>query len=101
MFASKDQIMLQENADSCILSSNLVKLKFSWSTIGGGLCITCDGVGVDPLDSNSRILDPRIVGEEHYRARAGEDDPALKDKGIRKSVLLKSKFGVRPKPNKN
>ena len=22
---------------------------------------------VDPLDSNSRILDPRIVGEEHYR----------------------------------
>ena len=22
---------------------------------------------VDPLDSNSRILDPRIIGEEHYR----------------------------------
>ncbi|MCC6920070.1 MAG: F0F1 ATP synthase subunit beta, partial [Alphaproteobacteria bacterium] len=22
---------------------------------------------VDPLDSNSRMLDPRIVGEEHYR----------------------------------
>ena len=22
---------------------------------------------VDPLDSTSRILDPRIVGEEHYR----------------------------------
>ena len=26
---------------------------------------------VDPLDSTSRILDPRVVGEEHYRvARA-------------------------------
>ena len=22
---------------------------------------------VDPLDSTSRILDPRIVGDEHYR----------------------------------
>ena len=22
---------------------------------------------VDPLDSTSRILDPRVVGEEHYR----------------------------------
>ena len=61
MFASKDQIMLQENADSCILSSNLVKLKFSWSTIGGGLCLTCcDGVGVDPLDSNSFSWDSSI-----------------------------------------
>ena len=27
---------------------------------------------VDPLDSTSRILDPRIVGDEHYRvARVG------------------------------
>lgn len=60
MFASKDQNMLQENADSCILSSNLVKLKFSWSTIGGGLCLTCDGVGVDPLDSNSFSWDSSI-----------------------------------------
>jgi F-type H+-transporting ATPase subunit beta len=25
---------------------------------------------VDPLDSNSRILDPRYVGEEHYRVAA-------------------------------
>lgn len=26
---------------------------------------------VDPLDSSSRILDPRIVGEEHYRVARG------------------------------
>lgn len=26
---------------------------------------------VDPLDSNSRMLDPRIVGEEHYRVATG------------------------------
>ena len=29
---------------------------------------------VDPLDSTSRILDPRIVGDEHYRvARKSKD----------------------------
>ena len=26
---------------------------------------------VDPLESSSRILDPRIVGEEHYRVARG------------------------------
>ena len=26
---------------------------------------------VDPLDSNSQILDPRIVGDEHYRVARG------------------------------
>ena len=26
---------------------------------------------VDPLDSNSRIMDPNIVGEEHYRIARG------------------------------
>jgi len=26
---------------------------------------------VDPLDSTSRILDPRIVGDEHYRVARG------------------------------
>ena len=32
---------------------------------------------VDPLDSTSRILDPRYIGEEHYRGRrAGQGDPA-------------------------
>ena len=32
---------------------------------------------VDPLDSTSRILDPRYVGEEHYARRpAGQGDPA-------------------------
>ena len=32
---------------------------------------------VDPLASTSRILDPRIIGDEHYNvARAGEADPA-------------------------
>ena len=32
---------------------------------------------VDPLASSSRILDPRILGEEHYNtARGGEADPA-------------------------
>ena len=32
---------------------------------------------VDPLDSTSRILDPRYVGDEHYRGRAaGQGDPA-------------------------
>jgi F-type H+-transporting ATPase subunit beta len=31
---------------------------------------------VDPLDSTSRILDPRVVGEEHYRARRCSEDAA-------------------------
>ena len=32
---------------------------------------------VDPLASTSRILDPRVIGEEHYNGRAlGEADPA-------------------------
>ena len=32
---------------------------------------------VDPLDSTSRILDPNVVGEEHYNvARAGAGGPA-------------------------
>ena len=32
---------------------------------------------VDPLDSTSRILDPRYIGEEHYDGRpAGQGDPA-------------------------
>ncbi len=32
---------------------------------------------VDPLDSTSRILDPQVVGDEHYAvARAGAGDPA-------------------------
>mgnify|MGYP002509299625 FL=1 len=26
---------------------------------------------VDPLESTSRILDPRIVGEEHYQTARG------------------------------
>ena len=30
------------------------------------MCIR-DSPAVDPLDSTSRILDPRIVGDEHYR----------------------------------
>ena len=32
---------------------------------------------IDPLTSSSRILDPRYIGEDHYRvATAGEADPA-------------------------
>ena len=34
---------------------------------------------VDPLDSTSRILDPRIVGEEHYRV-ARDVQRILQDK---------------------
>lgn len=26
---------------------------------------------VDPLDSSSRIMDPNVVGEEHYRVARG------------------------------
>ena len=53
--------MLQLNVDVSILSSNLVKLKFSSSTIGNEMCLSCcEGVGVDPLDSNSCSLDSNI-----------------------------------------
>src|SRR5690606_26318983 len=32
-----------------------------------GMAEKCSYPAVDPLDSNSRMLDPRVVGEEHYR----------------------------------
>jgi hypothetical protein len=31
---------------------------------------------VDPLASTSRILDPRVIGDEHYNVARGEADPA-------------------------
>ena len=37
---------------------------------------------VDPLTSTSRILDPLIVGEEHYRGRSGGSDNLAEIQGI-------------------
>ena len=37
---------------------------------------------VDPLESTSRILDPRIVGEEHYKAARGVQEILQKYKEL-------------------
>lgn len=43
---------------------------------------------VDPLDSSSRILDPRIVGEEHYRVARGVQEILQKYKELQDIIAM-------------
>ena len=43
---------------------------------------------VDPLESTSRILDPRIVGEEHYRVARGVQEILQKYKELQDIAIL-------------
>jgi F-type H+-transporting ATPase subunit beta len=43
---------------------------------------------VDPLDSTSRILDPQIVGEEHYRVARGVQQTLQKYKDLQDIIAI-------------
>ncbi len=43
---------------------------------------------VDPLDSNSRILDPLVVGEEHYRTARGVQQTLQKYKDLQDIIAI-------------
>jgi F-type H+-transporting ATPase subunit beta len=43
---------------------------------------------VDPLDSTSRILDPRIVGEEHYRVARGVQEILQRYKDLQDIIAI-------------
>ena len=43
---------------------------------------------VDPLESTSRILDPRIVGEEHYRVARGVQEILQKYKELQDIIAI-------------
>src|SRR5580700_5563074 len=43
---------------------------------------------VDPLDSNSRLLDPRIVGEEHYRVARAVQQMLQKYKSLQDIIAI-------------
>jgi F-type H+/Na+-transporting ATPase subunit beta len=43
---------------------------------------------VDPLDSTSRILDPRIVGEEHYRVARGIQEILQRYKDLQDIIAI-------------
>jgi len=43
---------------------------------------------VDPLGSTSRILDPRIVGEEHYRVARGVQEVLQKYKELQDIIAM-------------
>lgn len=43
---------------------------------------------VDPLDSSSRILDPQVVGEEHYRIATGIQQVLQKYKDLQDIIAL-------------
>ncbi|MFR5602105.1 MAG: F0F1 ATP synthase subunit beta [Lachnospiraceae bacterium] len=43
---------------------------------------------VDPLESSSRILDPRIVGEEHYRVARGVQEVLQKYKELQDIIAM-------------
>ena len=43
---------------------------------------------VDPLDSTSRILDPQIVGEEHYRVARGVQEVLQKYKDLQDIIAI-------------
>ncbi|TCK87900.1 F-type H+-transporting ATPase subunit beta [Natranaerovirga hydrolytica] len=43
---------------------------------------------VDPLDSTSRILDPRIVGEEHYKVARGVQEILQKYKELQDIIAI-------------
>ena len=43
---------------------------------------------VDPLDSTSRILDPRVVGEEHYRVARGVQEILQRYKDLQDIIAI-------------
>ncbi len=43
---------------------------------------------VDPLESSSRILDPRIVGEEHYKVARGVQEVLQKYKELQDIIAM-------------
>ncbi len=43
---------------------------------------------VDPLDSTSRILDPRVVGEEHYKVARGVQEILQKYKELQDIIAI-------------
>ena len=43
---------------------------------------------VDPLDSTSRILDPRVVGEEHYKVARGVQEVLQKYKELQDIIAM-------------
>ena len=43
---------------------------------------------VDPLESTSRILDPRIVGEEHYKVARGVQEVLQKYKELQDIIAM-------------
>jgi len=43
---------------------------------------------VDPLDSDSRILDPRVVGEEHYRVARGVQEILQRHKDLQDIIAI-------------
>jgi len=43
---------------------------------------------VDPLDSNSRIMDPRIIGEEHYEVALGVQKVLQRYKDLRDIISI-------------
>jgi len=43
---------------------------------------------VDPLDSTSRILDPQVVGEEHYRVARGVQQQLQKYKDLQDIIAI-------------
>ena len=43
---------------------------------------------VDPLESTSRILDPRVVGEEHYRVARGVQEVLQKYKELQDIIAM-------------
>jgi len=43
---------------------------------------------VDPLDSTSRILDPQVVGEEHYRVARGVQQMLQKYKDLQDIIAI-------------
>jgi F-type H+-transporting ATPase subunit beta len=43
---------------------------------------------VDPLDSTSRILDPKVLGEEHYRVARGAQQILQKYKDLQDIIAI-------------
>ncbi|MBO4788993.1 MAG: F0F1 ATP synthase subunit beta, partial [Lachnospiraceae bacterium] len=43
---------------------------------------------VDPLDSTSRILDPRVVGEEHYKVARGVQEILQRYKELQDIIAI-------------
>ena len=53
---------------------------------------------VDPLASTSRILDPRIVGEEHFKVARGVQEILQKYKELQDIIAIQICSGGRDHP---